>query len=113
MPWTELPPALAEQMEDQLQRFIEKFGREPGPNDPIFFDPDFDEPTPLDPAKMFAETVITMIKAGTPRNLIYAFIRTDGMLLGNENQDKWSKEDLALWDLAMDEYEDTFGDEDD
>ncbi len=49
MPWKELPPELAEQMEDQLQRFIEKFGREPGPNGPIFFDPDFDEPTTLDP----------------------------------------------------------------
>ena len=31
----------------QLDLFREKFGREAGPGDPIFFDPDFDVPTPL------------------------------------------------------------------
>jgi hypothetical protein len=25
-----------------------KFGRDPGPNDPVFFDPDKDVPTPID-----------------------------------------------------------------
>jgi hypothetical protein len=29
-------------MQQQLQAFREKFGREPGPEDPIFFDPDAD-----------------------------------------------------------------------
>lgn len=35
-------------LREQLERFREKFGREPGPQDPIFFDPDASEPTPLD-----------------------------------------------------------------
>ncbi len=32
---------------NQRQAFIEKFGREPGPQDPVFFDPNADAPTPL------------------------------------------------------------------
>lgn len=29
------------------EKFKTKFGREPGPNDPVFFDPDCDTPTPI------------------------------------------------------------------
>ena len=36
----------------QRKLFIEKFGRAPGPKDPIFFDPDFDVPTPLSEEKL-------------------------------------------------------------
>jgi len=33
-------------LEAQQQRFREKFGRDAGPNDPVFFDPDAAEPSP-------------------------------------------------------------------
>ena len=36
----------------QRKLFKETFGREPGPKDPIFFDPDFDVPTPLSEEKL-------------------------------------------------------------
>ncbi|MGV1010232.1 MAG: hypothetical protein ACOYBY_16770 [Dermatophilaceae bacterium] len=39
-------------IENQLERFREKFGREPGPDDPLFFDPDIDQPTPVDAEKV-------------------------------------------------------------
>jgi len=32
---------------EQARRFREKFGRDPGPFDPVFFDPSKDEPTPF------------------------------------------------------------------
>jgi hypothetical protein len=32
---------------EQRAAFVEKFGREPGPNDPVFFDPDADTPQPF------------------------------------------------------------------
>src|ERR1019366_5812058 len=35
---------LAQAMNQQLQMFRQKFGRDPGPEDPIFFDPDADTP---------------------------------------------------------------------
>jgi hypothetical protein len=39
-------------LEQQRALFVQKFGREPGPNDPIFFDPNEDEPTPLTEERM-------------------------------------------------------------
>ena len=38
---------VAEMMKAQLESFKEKFGREAGPEDPVFFNPDYDTPTPL------------------------------------------------------------------
>lgn len=34
-------------IKDQLALFVETFGREPEPGEPVFFDPDFDTPTPI------------------------------------------------------------------
>jgi len=39
-------------MEQQYRAFIEKFGREPQGDDPVFFDPNADEPRPLDPRQV-------------------------------------------------------------
>ena len=41
-----MDPELARAMKNQLRAFKKKFGREPGPNDPVFFDPDADTPQP-------------------------------------------------------------------
>ena len=51
-------------LEKQKQAFIEKFGREPSPNDPVFFDPDYDYPTPITPEKMMDAIVEASTKAG-------------------------------------------------
>jgi len=48
----------------QRKLFIEKFGREPGPKDPIFFDPDCDVPTPLSEAKLKRGLIEAARKAG-------------------------------------------------
>ena len=48
---------LAEAMEQQMRSFKEKFGREMGPDDPIFFDPDCDIPMPLTEAKLKNELI--------------------------------------------------------
>jgi hypothetical protein len=55
---------LAEVMEQQLKNFREKFGREMGPDDPIFFDPDCDVPMPLTEAKLKNELIEAACKAG-------------------------------------------------
>ena len=47
-----MTPLVHQALLDQRKAFIEKFGREPGPDDPVFFDPDKDAPTPIDPARM-------------------------------------------------------------
>jgi hypothetical protein len=39
-----LPPEVVEELRSQQDQFREKFGRDPGPEDPVFFDPEADEP---------------------------------------------------------------------
>ena len=37
-------------IQEQLRKFREKFGRDAGPEDPIFFDPDAETPQPISKA---------------------------------------------------------------
>ena len=39
-------------MEERRAAFRKKFGRDPGPGDPVFFDPDADTPTAITPERM-------------------------------------------------------------
>ena len=60
-------------MEGQREAFRKKFGRDPGPDDPIIFDPDADQPTPISSLRIEAEMLEAMRKAGTPPPIIYAY----------------------------------------
>ena len=62
----EMTPELTQILVAQQTRFIEKFGREPGPDDPIFFDPERDVPTPWSPEKIQAELQRAMEAAQIP-----------------------------------------------
>jgi hypothetical protein len=42
-----MTPRVYEALPKQRKAFIDKFGREPGPDDPVCFDPDKDVPTPI------------------------------------------------------------------
>ena len=55
---------LHEAMIRQVESFKEKFGREPGPDDPLFFDPEYNVPTPLTEAKVKRGLVEAAHKAG-------------------------------------------------
>ena len=55
---------LAQAMERQMKSFKEKFGREMGPDDPIFFDPDCHVPMPLPKAKLKKGLIEAAHKAG-------------------------------------------------
>jgi hypothetical protein len=43
-----MSPMVRKALEEQRERFIKKFGRPPGKDDPVWFDPDCDEPRPID-----------------------------------------------------------------
>ncbi len=81
-----MSPEVQRAMEGQLQRFREKFGRDPGPDDPVFFDPDADTPQELDWDKIRSEIVGGMVKAGIEPEKVYAYRKTwvycDGTELG-------------------------------
>jgi len=61
---------LNEAIRQQLESFKEKFGREPGPDDPLFFDPDCDVPTPLTEAKVKRGLAEAARKAGLDVNRV-------------------------------------------
>ncbi len=88
---------LAEILEEQRQKFLEQYQREPGPEDKVFFDM---------PSVEHAEhfLVEAMKQAGIPPAIIFAFEKT-GLLVTEENQDLLSDKDLAMWAEAIDEYE--------
>lgn len=59
----------------QRAAFVEKFGREPGPGDPVFFDPTKDVPTQLSGEDMRQQLTETMRQAGIDEAKIAAFLK--------------------------------------
>jgi hypothetical protein len=65
-----------ESLQGQVRRFEEKFGRPPGPDDPLFFDPDADEPQPVSVLHLEQTTVDMLTAAGISPAWIYAYRNT-------------------------------------
>jgi hypothetical protein len=78
----------------QQQAFREKFGREPGPHDPLFFDPDADTPQPFSLERSLEESTQAIRMAGIRPEVIYAHRKT-GLIVTADNRDKLSKEAMA------------------
>ncbi len=94
---------VAEIIEEQRQKFIEKHGRDFGPNDELFFDM-----PPLEHVEH--EIVQAMKQAGLDPAVIYAFEKT-GLLVTEQNEHLLSEKNLAEWEAAIDEYEARQGNE--
>jgi len=88
---------LAEVIEQQHQKFVKEFGREPGPEDNLFFDL---------PHQEVVEHVMVegMKEAGIDPAIIYAFEKT-GLMVTEANEHLISDVDLKEWDEAITEYE--------
>jgi hypothetical protein len=97
-----MTPRVHEALLEQQRRFREKFGRDPGPNDPVFFDPDKDTPTPIDSDDMEADVLQAMGKAGIPPQFAYAYKKTG--LLGLGDMSGWPEDRRKEWEDAIDEY---------
>src|SRR5262249_2506254 len=91
-------------LEAQRERFREKFGRDWNPDDPVFFDPDADSPTPMSEAKIEADVLEAMRKAGTPPQIMYAYKRTGGLILMEGMHEHWPADRVKEWDDAITEY---------
>jgi hypothetical protein len=84
-------------LEQQRQNFIQKYGREPGPNDPVFFD--------MPPVEQIEfQTVQAMKKAGIDPAIIHAYEKTGGLLVTEQNKHLIPDKDLAAWQAAVEEY---------
>jgi len=94
---TPISPEVADILQAQRQKFIDKHGREPGPNDPVFFD----MPHPEHVEQMMVEN---MKAAGIAPAFIYAFEKT-GRLVTEQNQHLLPESALDEWQAAIEEYE--------
>ncbi len=90
-------------LEAQHRRFEEKFGRPPGPDDPLFFDPDADLPQPMSLPGLETATVGMLEAAGISPAWIYACQNTGG-LLPRPDGSFASGRDQAEWDEAISRY---------
>ncbi len=98
-----LSPELASALEMQQEAFRQKFGRDPGPDDPVFFDPDADTPQPLDADEVDRQIIDAMAKAEMDPSYIYAYHKT-GLLVTDENLRSLSVQDVDEWMSAVKEY---------
>ena len=87
---------MVELLRDQRQKYIEKYGREPSPDDRLFFDMPHAE-------HLEHMTVEAMKKAGIDPAIIHAYEKT-GRLITEDNQNLLSDADLDEWQAAIDEY---------
>jgi hypothetical protein len=87
----------------QREAFIEKFGREPRPDDPLFFDPDYDTPVALSEEKLRAHTLEALRAAKIPPHLVYAYAKT-GFIVNEEGYKQMSSADRAEYNAAIEEY---------
>jgi hypothetical protein len=90
-------------IQSQAQQFRAKFGREPGPNDPIFFNPDSLKPEPFRLDEFTEETEAAMVLAGIRPEIVYAHRKT-GLIVSEENYGTLPKSALAEWEAAVEEY---------
>lgn len=82
--------------EDRLKEFRQRFCREPGPADRIFFE----QPTQQLVIEKITEA---MTSAKIDPAFIYAFQKT-GLLMASENMYFLTGEDLQKWQDAVDDY---------
>ncbi|HUW65585.1 MAG TPA: SEC-C metal-binding domain-containing protein [Spirochaetia bacterium] len=93
----QLDPQVIEALEKQREKFVATFGREPGPNDPVFFDLVGKE------EEMSNQVAEYMTRSGIDPAMIYAYRKT-GLMVTEMNIDKMSDVKLKEWQDAIDEY---------
>lgn len=93
---------------DLEQTFREKWGREPGPDDPLFWRPGVDHPVALPDGMandFFEKGLRAMEDAGLmPAAWFYAARKCERMVMP-QSREKYSEEELRAWDAAVAEYE--------
>lgn len=83
--------------------FRRKFGREPGPDDPVVFDPDAETPQRASQEKHQQLLAKMGEAAGLPSHFVYAMEQT-GFIVTEHNIMIMPKEKIEMWERAIDEY---------
>jgi hypothetical protein len=94
---------MIEVFEEQRERFRQKFGRDPRPEDPVLFDEDYDDPRPLS-AQKFTRILVDALKEANARPEIIFAVQKTGMLVTEYNQYRLTSDEYRQWCDAIDEY---------
>ena len=86
------------------KNLLKSFGREPGSDDPLFFDPDADSPQPYPEEKLTEAIIESMREAGVDEKLINAFKKT-GLLVTQDNLELMTPEELDEFEEALESEE--------
>jgi hypothetical protein len=89
--------------DEQKERFRQKFGRDPRPQDPVLFDDDYDDPRPLSPQKFQRILLDALKEANTRPEIIFAVEKT-GFLVTEYNKYRLTPAEYQQWCDAIDEY---------
>ena len=95
---------LKDAVDHQLSAFRSKFGRDPLPHEPLFFDPSATTPVGVDPDEVEREIVAAMEAAGIAPRLIHAYRRT-GRMVSDETWASLTPAERKEWLDALDEYD--------
>ena len=100
---------MRESMQELRRDFTERFGREPGPEDPLFFDPTNDVPTTKSPETATAEfdTMLDHMASQTDDPMLRAQLRAAkdvGFILTESNMHLFSAHDIDAWEDALDRH---------
>ena len=69
-----MSPELREVLLKQREAFVQKFGREPGLTEPVFFDPTADDPQPLDADEVTAGLLKACEQAGLDPDQVFSHL---------------------------------------
>ncbi|MFE7589297.1 hypothetical protein ACFU6K_07835 [Kitasatospora sp. NPDC057512] len=97
---------MQESLEKQFAAFREKFGREPEPHDPIFFDPDADEPVPLSRGSfdsMMQDAVDAASAAGIDPAFVHAWQEV-GYVVTTETLDMFTTAEVIAYRRAVERH---------
>jgi hypothetical protein len=103
---------MAQVLEGQHERFRQKFGREMRGDDPVFFDPHADTPTPMAPEAMdasFRRTFDELIEQADEIGVDPAFLKASwdlGFMVTTDNQHLFSAADIQAWQDTVEFYQD-------
>lgn len=99
-------PVVRELLQAQRAAFVAKFGREPADADPIFFDPNADEPVPFDAQAYELERIKAMLFTGIHPAMVYASAVTGHLPVLGINDHLMTDADESAWDAAIDAWRD-------
>ncbi|HEV2357765.1 MAG TPA: hypothetical protein VGZ23_09175 [bacterium] len=98
-----LTPEVVAALKDLRDAFTRKFGRPPGPDDPLFFNPDADAPRPVPLDRAHRETKKLLVASGAPPEIIYAFEKT-GRIVTEQNKQFLTKAEIREWKGAIRQF---------